>query len=184
MKLPLPIYESIKIKEWISRDGEEFSIFVGLDKNLVEQVKKYSADKSDTELQKNTSDWKRFVEGSYEDWYKKNRVPFALVHKETGVMAAIMRFGPEPFLGEVANWHTVGWRSYNPWRGKGIMKDFAKFTTDFYIEHFPNIKFWITARKDNAGSIKLAEFLGFVLNEEKSKEASIHENRESVVMVK
>ncbi len=182
--LPLPIYKSIKIAEAIGKEGDKFSIFIGLDQSLVEQLKKYSADKSDTELQKNTSDWKRFVEGTYEEWYKKNRTSFALVHNESGAMAAIMRFGPEPLLKEVSNWHTIGWRSYNPWRGKGVMKDFAKFTLDFYLQSFTNIKFWISARKENTGSIKLAEFLDFKTDEEKSKEISISENREALVMIR
>jgi RimJ/RimL family protein N-acetyltransferase len=167
MKLPLPIYKSIKIKE----EGD-FYVVVGLDKNLVAQLEKYSADENDTELQQNTSDKKRFVDRNYEDWYAKNRTPFALVHNKTGVMAAIIRFGPEP-LHEGCKCHTVGWRSYKPFRGTGIMKGFTKFAFDFYLEQFPNTKFWITAKKDNIGSIKLAEFLGFLLKGPDTDESRI-----------
>src|SRR3989344_5796473 len=97
--LPLPVYENIKIADCTSKDGEEFSIFVGLDKNLIEQLKKYSLDENDTELQKNTGDMKRFGLGSYEDWYKKERTPFALVQKNTNTLAALIWFGPK-FLGK------------------------------------------------------------------------------------
>lgn len=181
--LPLPIYQTIQIADAISKDGENFSIFVGFDKKLVEQLKKYSMDENDVDLQKYTKDKKRFVENSYEAWYKKNRTPFALVHMKTGIMAAHVRFGPEP-LHEGCKCHTAGWRSYKPWRGKGLMKDFTKFAMDIYMQKFPNIKLWISAKKENAGSVKLATVLGFKIDKQKSNEKTIAEKKETLVMLK
>ena len=161
IKFPLPIYKAVHMADAISRDGEEFKIFVGLDEGLVEQLKKYSADQSDTELQENTSDYKRFVTGAYEDWHKKNRTSFALVHAPTGALAALVRFGPEP-LHEGCKCHTAAWRAYQPFRGKGLVKDFAKFCFEIYRHKFPDFKyFWITVKKANTGSLRLAESLGF-----------------------
>lgn len=182
--LPLPIYETIEIAEAVSENKEKFKIVVGLDKELVKQLEKYSGDESDTNLQKYSKDRQRFVLGSYEDWYKKIRTPFALVHKKTGVMAAMIRFGPEPLFGQVDNWHTIGWRSYGPFRGKGFMKIFTDFTMDVYLQKFPDIKFWITVKKENAGSVKLAEGLGFAADKEKSQRESEIENKETLVMLK
>ena len=167
MKLPLPIYESVKIKE----DGD-FSIFVGLDKEHVEQLKKLSLDKSDVNLQKNTGDRKRFGEGSYEDWYLKNRTPFALIHNPTNALAALVWFGPKP-LHEGCKCHAVGWRSYIPFRGKGIMKDFSKFCIDFYLEKIPGTGLWVLIKKGNTGSVVLAEVLGFKVDEKYSDDISI-----------
>lgn len=171
--LPLPIYQTIHIADAVSNDGIRFKIIVGLDKELIEQLKKYSADESDIDLQKYTKDKERFIVGTYEDWYKKNRTLFALVEESSGIMAAQIRFGPEPLLGDVGNWHTAGWRSYSSFRGKGIMKDFSKFALDVYLEHFPNINIWITAKRENAGSVRLAEALGFKTSDEKSNETSL-----------
>ena len=89
---PLPIYRTIKIGEAFSKDKEKFFIIVGLDKKMIEQLKKLSIDENDIELQKNTSDLKRFGLGSYKNWYKKERTPFILVHTNTNTLAAIVWF--------------------------------------------------------------------------------------------
>ncbi|MDP4114320.1 MAG: hypothetical protein Q8924_19655, partial [Bacillota bacterium] len=96
LRLPIPLYATFHIGNAIGRDGDGFMVFSGLDKNLVSQLKKYSLDEGDKELQENTSDKKRFGEGSYEEWYAKNRVPFALVNAKTGTLAALAWFGPSP----------------------------------------------------------------------------------------
>lgn len=181
--LPLPIYQSIHIADAIGNGGEKFKIFIGMDEKIVAQLEKYSADESDEELQKYTKDKKRFVEGRYEDWYSKNRTPFVLVQSDSGVMAAHVRFGPEA-AHEGCKCHTVGWRSYKPWRGKGLMKDFTKFAFDVYMEKFPGVKFWITAKKENTGSANLASHLGFKIDEEKSKEETLANGKETLFMVK
>jgi RimJ/RimL family protein N-acetyltransferase len=167
MKFPLPIYESIKIGE-----QGDFDVVVGLDKNLAEQLKKYSLDDTDIDLQKNTRDRKRFGEGSYEDWYKKIRTPFSLIHKGTGAMAGIVWFGPEP-AHEGCTCHTSAFRSYAPFRGKGIMKGFAKFAMDFYLEQSPNTNLWAEVKKGNTASLNLLSYLGFTVDEKLSNETSI-----------
>jgi len=175
--LPLPIYNSIHIADAIGRDGEEFGVFIGLDKKYAEQLKQLSLDKKDVDLQKNTGDKKRFGEGLYEDWYKKNRTPFTLVHKQTDILAAIAWFGPEPLLSNKANWHTAAWRSYNPFRGKGLMKNFTDFVMNIYTQNVKNtgseIKLWIAVKRGNPGSFKLASALGFQVLEEASDEFSL-----------
>jgi len=170
---PLPIYETIKIGEAVGKDGENFYIFVGLDKKIASQLKQLSLDESDLDLQKNTSDKKRFGLGSYEDWYKKNRTPFALIHKDTNALATLVWFGPEPLALKEGDWHTAAWRSYPSFRGKGLMKDFTKFAMDIYVKNVPNIKLWISVKKGNTGSIGLAQALGFQKLQETSTDASL-----------
>ena len=171
--LPLPIYQSIHIADAIGRDGEEFSVFIGLEKKYVEQLRKLSLDESDIDLQKNTRDKKRFGEGLYEDWYKKNRVPFYLIHKRTDALAALVWLGPEPLLPNEADWHTAGWRSYPTFRGKGLMKNFTKFAVDLYVKSVPDVKLWVAFKKENTGSAKLATSLGFEISEEASDNVSL-----------
>lgn len=185
LKFPLPIYSIIHIADAVSRDGKEFSIVVGLDKDMIAQLKELSLDDNDVDLQKNTGDKKRFGEGSYEDWYKKGRIPFILVHKNTNALAALIWFGAKP-LGkksikfgegsEIVNkekdWHTLALRSYPPYRGKGLMKDFAKFTIDFYEKKFPNAKLWEGMDSRNNAIIKLNTELGFTTNEASSDRES------------
>lgn len=175
--LPLPIYSNIYIADVISKEGEKFLVFIGLDKNHALQLKNYSLNLDDIELQKNTADLRRFGIESYENWYKKNRTPFALIHESTNTLAAIIWFGPESLFDDKNNWHTVAWRSYAPFRGKGIMKDFSSFTMDFYLKYFPNICLWLSVKKENTGSQNLASYLGFKISEEKS-------NNNSLFMVK
>ena len=181
--LPLPIYRSIRIADAIGNDGEKFSIFVGLDRNLVEQLKRYSADINDTELQKNTSDYKRFVVGAYDNWYKKNRTPFALVDRVTSTLAALIWFGPKPLgikspkhltdkelkeeksLPNKDNWYTISYRSYPHFRGRGLMKDFGSFVMNFYLKKFPNAKLWTSTNSENIAGTAYASNLGFKLNE-------------------
>ncbi len=176
-KLPLPIYETVHIADAVSRDGEKFSLVVGMDKNIVLDLKKKSLDESDTDIQNNTSDRKRFGEGSYEEWYSKKRTPFVLIHKDTNALSAIVWFGPKELRNDGNNWQAVGWRSYSPFRGKGIMKEFSKFSMNIYMNHVQDAKFWGVLKRGNEGSLSLGLALGFVAVDEESDE-------ESIVMIK
>src|SRR3989338_2951915 len=173
VSIPLKLYNSVHIADATSRDGEGFYIFLGLNKEMVTQLKEYSLDKSDTDRQNNTSDRKRFGEGKYEDWYRKERTPFALVHKETNKLAALVWFGPKPLLSDGNNLQATAWRAYPLFRGKGIMKNFTAFAMDFYREKISGVKFWAVLKKENTGSAGLASSLGFQILPEKSDDASI-----------
>ncbi len=173
----MKIFKKTKIGQIYSKDGDKFFIFAGLDKKLVAELKALSLNKKDKELQKNTGDLKRFGLGSYSEWYKKNRTPFALVHEKTGALAGLVWFGPKA-LGEKSikygiegkkvkkeskknTWHTIAYRAYPPFRGKGITKKFTAFATDVYMKNFPNIKVWAGIDDRNKASQKLSEGLGF-----------------------
>lgn len=170
---PLPLYTGVEIAKATAKDGSKFSVFVGLDKKIVAELKTLSLDETDTDLQNNTSDRKRFGEGNYENWYKKNRTPFALIHEDTGALAALVWAGPDRVGEKTGNWHTFAWRSYPLFRGKGIMKNFTKFAMDTYVKNIPDIKMWITVKRENAGSIGLATFLGFQTSKEDSSDISL-----------
>lgn len=178
--LPLPIFTSVHIADAISRDGDEFDLFVGLDKKYADQLRELSSDENDANLQNFTGDRRRFVEKTYEHWYKKNRTPFALIHKQSDALAAIIWFGPKP-LGKKSikfsgteegkmesDWHTISFRSYPNFRGKGMMKNFAKFVIDFYKRYFINIKFWTGTDDRNNAFTKLITDLGFETDEKTS----------------
>jgi RimJ/RimL family protein N-acetyltransferase len=193
---PLPLYESIPIADGESKDGERFTVVLGLDRHMAEQVKHYSLDENDADLQENTSDRKRFGEGSYEEWYKKGRVPFALIHEESDSVTAICWFGPKP-LGmksmkyltdeerqaemnaDAKNWHTISYRSYNPFRGKGHMRGFVTFCIDTYLKENKDAKLWAIFNSKNEGSIALAQKLGF-----KPREDVSHPEDHLVTMVR
>lgn len=177
--LPLPLFGMIKIGELVARDGEEFSMWIGADQEVAEKLKEKSLDEADTEIQKNTSDRARFGEGSYEEWYLKDRTPFVLLHDATKQLAAFVWFGPKPlgrkslkYLSDEERakeseqkediWHTLVYRSYAPFRGKGLMTDFVRFATETYREHYPEAKFWVGMSVENAGSAALATKLGYV----------------------
>jgi hypothetical protein len=178
--LPLPLFSSIHIADAICKRGEEFDVFIGLEKKYAEQLKQLSADESDVDLQGYTGDRRRFVEKTYEHWYKKNRTPFALVHKQTDALAAIIWFGPKS-LGRKSDkfgiadehkveseWHTISFRSYPDFRGRGMMKNFSKFVIDMYKQHFPGVMFWTGTDNRNSVFIKLISDLGFEVDEASS----------------
>lgn len=164
-------------------DEGTFSIVAGLDEKLVADVKKKSLDLTDTDIQENTSDRKRFGEGSYEEWYSKNRTPFALVHEDTSALAALVWFGPKPlgrkslkYLSEEERstelqqnedtWHTLVYRSYMPFRGKGLMSAFVRTCIQKYKETYPEAKLWVGVSGENVASIGLALKLGFTRRED------------------
>lgn len=180
LQLPLPLYAKIAVGEFTQpATGEHFTLYAGADEKIVTELKKKSLDESDAELDQATSDRKRFGEGSYEDWYKKERTPFSLIHTSTGALAAFAWYGPKP-LGrkslkhlseeelaiegsqEKSEWHTIVYRSYPPFRGTGIMKDFVKTTMDIYKKSVPDIKLWAGIQETNPSSVALAKKLGFV----------------------
>lgn len=171
--LPLPIWSSIHIADAIGKDGQEFSVFVGLERKYVEQLRQLSLDQQDEDLQKNTGDKARFGESSYEDWYAKNRTPFALIHKQSDALAALVWFGPKPFLGEENGWQTAAWRSYGLFRRKGLMKNFTKFAMEIYKKSVPGARFWVVLKRKNKGSAQLAVNLDFEILEEASDETSL-----------
>jgi RimJ/RimL family protein N-acetyltransferase len=185
LDLPLPLYKTVLIATARSKTGDEFEMYAGLNERMVAEVRQRSLDDTDEAL-KITSDRKRFGEGKYEDWYHKGRVPFALIHKPSGAVAAIAWYGPKP-LGrkplrelsaeelkqneydlDAGNWATFTYRSYSPFRGKGLMKGFVRFTMDMYSAHFPSTQFWGGLYADNTPSLALARDLGFSVNEEAS----------------
>ncbi len=125
--------------------------------------------------------WNRFGIGSYDDWYKKNRTIFTLIHKQTDALAALIWLGPKP-LGKkfprtgkeekyeaADDWHTVSWRSYPGFRGRGMMKNFTKFVMDTYREKFPKMKLWFITEDVNKAMQKLGSELGFEKEEAMSE---------------
>lgn len=176
--LPPPIYTSEIIAEATAKDGTLFRIMLGLSEGEVRHIRQYALDESDEALAM-TSDRKRFGEGSYEDWYQKNRTPFALIHAKTGKVAAFAWFGPKP-LGRKSmkylskeeqnedevkanseNWHTISYRSYGAFRGTGLMTPFVTYVTDFYANAIQGVKIWAIINADNPASAALARKIGF-----------------------
>jgi len=178
--LPLPIYSAIRVADAIAQDGEEFDVYVGLEKKYIEQLKKLSLDKNDVDLQNHTGDRARFGEGSYEVWYERGRTPFCLINKRSDTLASLVWFGPKP-LGEKSIkfrkdreyekqniWHTISCRSYPPFRGKRNMGGFVKFAIDIYKKHFPNIMLWAGTDDRNIAMVKLVKEIGFEVDQENS----------------
>ncbi len=182
-----PIFECVRIGEMRSKNEEPFTIVIGLDHSLIDQLKKHSTDVSDADLQANTSDMQRFGEGSYEEWFAKDRTPYALV-SNSGELAALAWFGPKP-LGrkslrylteeeraeessqEKSDWHTIVYRSYSPFRGKGLMREFMTFVISDYKTRHPESKLWAGVSARNAASLALATKFGFVRSDEYSDDS-------------
>lgn len=186
--LPLPLFSSSTIGEVQGKTGELFDVVIGLNEEHVRQLRQYSLNMSDTDLQENTSDYARFGEGSYEEWYGKDRTPFALIHRETGTLAALIWLGPKP-LGrkslkhlspeerakderemDSGDWHTIVFRAYNPYRGQGLMKNFALRAIEIYKQYYPSARIWAGINATNTASIALSEKIGLHKDESVSDE--------------
>ncbi|TSC62165.1 MAG: hypothetical protein Athens041674_558 [Parcubacteria group bacterium Athens0416_74] len=176
--VPVPLYTSIPVGRMTDDAGESYAIVLGLSKDVIEQLREKSVDTSDEALQKNTSDFERFgKEGAYEEWYTKERTPFVLLSKDSS-LAALAWFGPkaigrkslrhlsgeelkEEYKQDEKEWHTIVYRSYNPFRGRRLMTPFVQFALDTYRSFYPDAKIWAGISLDNAASIALAHKLGF-----------------------
>ncbi len=166
--VPLPIFASRELGTIAGKDGTTFILRVGLDQRMVAELKAKSLDESDVELQNNTSDRKRFGEGSYEEWYARDRVPFVLTDT-AGHLAALAWFGPtdlphdseRPVEESAGEWDTAGFRSYEPYRGKGVMRPFIEAAWNFYHERISR-RLWIETNAGNIAAMKLYEKLGFI----------------------
>lgn len=162
--LPLPLYDSYDVGSVAAKDGELFQARIGMDKALTEQLKQKSLDETDDELQRNTSDKKRFGQIGYETWYAKDRTVFTLTDS-AGNLAAIIWLGPDPLpqfdVPTQKTWATIAFRSYAPYRGKGLMKAFSILAIDSYKNARPEHQLWLETNADNEAGRRLYEKLGF-----------------------
>ncbi len=159
------LYESTLVASAQTLEGTLFSIRLGLSEELAAKLKARSLDESDGELMNNTSDRRRFGEGSYETWFGKGRVPFALVD-QAGELAALIWYGAEMPPAEAGlppgRWDTIAFRAYLPYRGAGIMGDFTRFVLAWHVEHCIDAHLWLETDATNEAGIRLYERTGFV----------------------
>lgn len=162
LSLPLPLYGSVVLATLTSRDGAPFTVQAGLSEAQAALLRERSLDAADELLQRQTSDRKRFGEGSYEAWYGKGRFPLVLLDAQ-GKLAALIWFGAEPMPGgdPSALWDTIAFRSYPPYRGIGIMSSFGRYALAKHDELFPGQRIWLVTDADNAAGVALYEKLGF-----------------------
>lgn len=159
------LYERALIGTLVMPDGAHLSIYLGADEGAARQLKEHALG-SDEELVQNTKDRARFGEGSYESWYAKGRCPFSLVD-DGGNLAAFIWFGaenPPPECGQDIEsdvWDTIAFRSYPPYRGRGIMTPLARFIIETHERLVPGRRLWLTAKTDNLPALGLYGKLGF-----------------------
>ncbi len=139
-------------------------VVVGLDRGMVDQLILRSNDTSDEALAR-TSDRTRFFDHhAYEAWYAKNRTPFALIHRTSGDLMALVWIGPKKPASDTTDLtHTLAYRSYPPYRGGGFMTSFVSYVLHEYRAQNPNHHFWVCIATENLASRKLAEKLGFTI---------------------
>ncbi len=168
VSFPIPKGESYVLADVKSVDGDRFTIVLGLDASLIEEFKRKSCDTADEVLMKFSSDYTRICTGSYEQWYAKERYPFALVH-ESGALAGLVWFGPKKFptltSGTVptvaGEWGTLSVRVYLPFRGKRLATGFVSFAMNIYADLRGNHPTWLDTEPENESAVALFKKLGF-----------------------
>jgi len=147
-------------------EGEVFHLFCGLDTNTIRIFTEKSCDTADTELQNNTSDYVRFCEHTYDEWYAKERYPFVLM-SEGKELAGIVWLGPkeppavEGFLSAEKEWDTFAIRTYMPFRGKRLARPFASTALEIYRTLKPGRTIWLEADSENTSARALYTKLDF-----------------------
>jgi hypothetical protein len=143
LKLPPPASEVIHIADAIGRDGQEYDVYVGIEKKYFPQIKKF------------------LLKENFVDLQAENQTAFSMVHKQTNALAAVILFAPEKLMMSDENWHRLAWRSYTPFRRRGLTANFLKYAIEIYIKNFPFAKIWTRIPLDRPAKIKLLEELGF-----------------------
>lgn len=165
---PPPIFSSTFVA-WLACPGlDRLSVQYGLDTHAVSKLRDKSLNRDDVELANNTSDKRRFGDGSYERWYAKSRYPFVLTDQDHE-LAGLIWFGPEPVPNGVQldqgalvqEWDTIAFRSYPPYRGKGIMTAFSLMLLKLHKTMRPGRGLWLETRPHNKAGIALYRKLGF-----------------------
>jgi RimJ/RimL family protein N-acetyltransferase len=184
------IYSSERI-ETVHIRGGIYRIHKGLSRDMVDTLRAYSLDIHDTELRKATSDYERFGLGSYEEWYAKGRIAYALIDDATDTLAALVWFGPKtlgrPSLKHLTpeeqatehahtqgDWHTVSYRAYGSFRGKGLMRTFVTYAMENYLHNNQGIRLWLSIDTENEASKIFAQKIGFLEDAQLSNPAVHH----------
>jgi len=134
-------------------------IVKGLSEKNIDQLIVFT--NSDIDVQKNTSDLKRFASRQlWEAWQEKGRKMYAMIDDNDDLMG-ITWFGPE------GNGFTLAVRMYGNARGKGLSESFLRETMESYMQepeyaNAQNKDWWLEVSKDNLPAIKIYEKLGFV----------------------
>lgn len=168
IQLPLPIYASVPVARLVDDAGTEYAILAGVPEDVAQEIRARSLDATDEALQNNTRDRERFgPEGSYESWYEKGRLPIVLL-SSANELAAIAWYGPAPVptdsertVDASGEWDTAGYRAYGTFRGKRLMRPFARYTLDLHTQLFPGRKVWIETNEDNAAGRRVFEGIGY-----------------------
>ena len=176
-EFPLGIYECVKLALMDDNNLEQFSLYAGLDHNMVADVRKCSLDAKDIELSK-TSDRERFGTGEYTKWYSKDRVPFALYHDPTQELAGLVWCGekelphPDRAPHVTKPWVTIAYRTYPNFRGRHLLIPFLLFALAEYRAQLP-CHFWAATTAANEASKVVAQRCGLVLDPLQSTEARL-----------
>lgn len=165
---PLPLGEAHQSATLTTDDNEIFLLYAGLVPHMIQMLTEKSCDRTDEELLHNTQDYARFCEGSYAEWYAKERYPFALLSEE-GDLAGVIWFGPKelPRVADVLSlqteteWDTFAIRTYIPFRGKRLARPFASTALEIYLTLRPGRKIWLETDRENTGAQALYSKLHF-----------------------
>ncbi|MDD3302859.1 MAG: GNAT family N-acetyltransferase [Candidatus Gracilibacteria bacterium] len=156
----------------------DLDLYLGIRKEFIDDLIKFSTNLEDTSLVNNTGDLKRFSSlEKFEKWYNdEDRFLFTLVGEEkklAGIwwarpskLPTITQITDNEIAHEVINnekdSHTSGIRIYPDFRGKGLAKVILKTSTYFYRKIFPNAYICVDVDKNNIPSQKTYEKNGYI----------------------
>lgn len=140
----------------LERDELRLDIYQGIDDEFIRQLLQVTS--TDLAISKHTpDDLERYPALEVAKEHLASRYPYILVNQANSELAGIVWFNKRDWtIEEESPSHTFAIRIYEGYRGKGLSEEFAKITTEHFMESNSDVSgLWLTTDVNNLPAIRL-----------------------------